>query len=208
MAATNSQKTPHLQSLNRIAYKGGANSTAVLGKTLPCSVTKVQGSVVTVKFEINAAPFTLPPATMPVFGPEYIRYPIQVGCKGMAIAANAYLGGMSGLGVGVATLAEPPNLSALVFLPFGNVDFSAVDGNALVLYGPDGVVIRDIDSNCVLTLRDDGIATLQGNLHVTGAIIAGFGTGDQVGLQTHGHPQGADSHGDSEEPTGSPIPGT
>lgn len=205
---SNAQKTPALQSLNRIAYKGAANSTSILGKTLPCSVTKVQGSIVTVKFEVNAAPFTLPPATMPVFGPEYIRYPIQIGCKGMAIAANAYLGGMSGLGAGVATLAEPPNLSALVFLPFGNVDFSAVDGNALVLYGPDGAVIRDIGGNCVLTISDSGTATLQGNLHVTGAIIAGFGTGDQVGVQTHTHTQGADSHGDAEVPTNAPTAGT
>jgi phage gp45-like len=29
--------------------------------------------------------------------------------------------------------------------------------------------------------------TVQGDLHVTGAVIAGYGGGDQVGLQTHQH---------------------
>lgn len=31
-------------------------------------------------------------------------------------------------------------------------------------------------------------ATIKGDLHVSGAVIAGFGGGDQVGLQTHTHP--------------------
>lgn len=50
--------------------------------------------------------------------------------------------------------------------------------------------------------------TVHGDLHVTGAIIAGFGGADQVGLQTHKHNQGADSHSDAEVPTDAPTPGT
>lgn len=42
----------------------------------------------------------------------------------------------------------------------------------------------------------------------TGNIIAGAGTGDQVGLQTHTHTQPNDSHGDTEQPTSAPTPGT
>lgn len=47
-----------------------------------------------------------------------------------------------------------------------------------------------------------------GDLHVTGAITAGYGGGDQIGLQSHTHTQGNDSHGDTEAPTSAPTPGT
>lgn len=206
--ATNAQKTPLQRSLNDITRRRSQNAIQLVGKQYPCSVTAVSGSIVTVKFELLQSPFTMPPAKMPVMGPEYIRYPIQVGCKGMAVSADAFLGAMSGLGTGTATLNVQPNLSALVFMPIGNVDFFAVDPNALVLYGPDGAVLMDAGQNTVLTIDNTGTATLKGNLHVTGAVIAGFGTGDQVGLQTHEHAQANDSHGDSEANTTPPIAGT
>ena len=50
--------------------------------------------------------------------------------------------------------------------------------------------------------------TVTGDIHATGAVIAGFGGGDQVGLQTHEHAQGDDSHGDTEQNTTAPIAGT
>lgn len=49
---------------------------------------------------------------------------------------------------------------------------------------------------------------VQGDLHVTGAIIAGYQTGDQVGLQTHTHTQGPDSATNAQVPTNAPTPGT
>ena len=52
------------------------------------------------------------------------------------------------------------------------------------------------------------IYTIHGDLHVTGAVIAGYGGGDQVGLQTHTHGQPQDSHGDTEEETNPPTAGT
>lgn len=206
--ASNAQKTPLQRALNDITFRRTQNGIQRTGKTFPCSVTAVHGSIVTVKFEVLQAPYTMPPATMPVMGSEYIRYPIQVGCKGMAVSADAFLGAMSGLGTGTATLSEQPNLSALVFMPVGNVDFFSVDANALVLYGPDGAVLMDQGMNTVLTISNNGTATLQGTLHVTGGVIAGYGGGDQVGLQTHEHPQGVDGHDDIEEDTGAPVPGS
>jgi len=50
--------------------------------------------------------------------------------------------------------------------------------------------------------------TIEGDLRVTGSIIAGFGGEDQVGVQSHDHPQPADGHGDSEANTGPPTPGS
>jgi Phage protein Gp138 N-terminal domain len=50
--------------------------------------------------------------------------------------------------------------------------------------------------------------TYQGNLSTGGNVIAGAGTGSSVGLKTHTHQQGADSHGDTEQATNSPTGGT
>lgn len=46
-----------------------------------------------------------------------------------------------------------------------------------------------------------------GDLHVSGAVIAGYGGSDAVGLQTHVHTQNPDAHGDAEVPTNPPTPG-
>src|ERR1700743_7474 len=120
----NAQKTPFQRSMNRFAEQKALSAIQITGKSLPASVVAVDGSIVTVKFEIQAntsnSPFTLPNVTCPLAGPECIRYPTQSGAKGMVVSADAYLGGMSGLGGGVASLGLQANLSALVFFPFGN----------------------------------------------------------------------------------------
>lgn len=58
------------------------------------------------------------------------------------------------------------------------------------------------------TIASRGTWNHDGDLNATGAVIAGFGSGDQVGLQTHTHKQGDDSHGDIEVPTDAPTGGT
>jgi len=121
------------------------------GKSLPCHVVSVSGAIVTVAFDI-ASDFTLPNVKIPLFGPEYVRYPIQDGDKGAVIAFDARLGGNSGLGSGVADLSQPANLTALVFLPFGNTEWEDVDPDAVTVYGPNGVVLRDSESNCTFVL--------------------------------------------------------
>ena len=101
----------------------------------------------TVKFEINDPVFsTIPNVTCPVLGSEYIRLPLQTspGTKGFVIAIDAYLGGMSGLGGGVADLTQQANLATLVFVPVGNTGFKPITNpNALTMYGGNGVTIQD-----------------------------------------------------------------
>lgn len=132
-----------------------------IGKELPCHVVgrNIAGSIVTVSFDISSA-FTLPNVTIPVFGYEYIRYPIQIGDKGTAIAFDARLGGNSGLGAGTSDLSQPGNLSALVFMPIGNINWSEVDPNALTMYGLNGVVLRDTGSNCIIALTQNTITII------------------------------------------------
>jgi phage gp45-like len=55
---------------------------------------------------------------------------------------------------------------------------------------------------------DCPLVEISGDLHVTGEIVRGFGTGDQVTLGQHTHVQPSDSDGDGEFPTFPPTPGT
>ncbi len=209
--ASNVQKIPLAASLHAHSIRTAQNRIQRVGKCYPCSVTNVEGSIITVKFEMETGKLTLPQVTMPLFGPEYIRYPIQKGDRGFAVAADAYMGEMSGLGDGRADFHEPANLSALTFLPCGNKNWQAPeDTDAVIIYGfkDSGVILRDKDKKVTFTLTNTGIVIdlhgngdvtiLNGSLHVQGAVIAGFGTSDQVGLQTH-------KHSPTESP---PVPGS
>jgi hypothetical protein len=112
------------------------------GRALPCSVVAVNGSIVTVKFEVNASPLTLPNITIPKAESPWIRMPTQVGDKGFTVPCDVFLGGISGLGSGTATLAPVGNLAALVFVPVSNANSGPVDQNAAQIQGPNGAIIQ------------------------------------------------------------------
>lgn len=130
------------KSANQLAINRAQQAIQNLGRALPCRVVKVSGSIVTVAFEVNAAPFTLPNITIPKSESNWIREPTQVGDFGRTVPADAYLGGVSGLGGGVATLTRPGNLSALVFEPISNKNSPPIDPNASQVQGPNGAIIR------------------------------------------------------------------
>ena len=60
-------------------------------------------------------------------------------------------------------------------------------GSAVKLTNDGHVTITDA-GGCALAFGNNGTATLTGALHVSGNVIAGYGGGDAVGLQTHTHP--------------------
>ena len=153
--ASNAQTTPFGLSQNRFARQKALDVIQQTGRSLPCTVTNVRASIVTVSFQISTV--TLLPVTIPIIGSEYVRLPIQIGCQGFTLASDAYLGGVSGLGGGVADLTQRANLTALVFAPIGNVNFSSVDPNAVTIYGPNGVVMRDTGSDSVVTVTPGSI---------------------------------------------------
>ena len=156
-------KTPLGQNLNALATKRAQDAIQLLGKALPASVVSVQknGTIVTVKFELGAIPFTLPRVKMPVLTSEYVRLPIAIGCRGLVVPADAYLGGVSGLGGGTADLTPQSNLGALVFAPLGNVDFPDVVAGVLTLYGPNGVTIRNASGSASITINAAGRIDIQ-----------------------------------------------
>ncbi|MGN5575744.1 hypothetical protein [Enterobacter sp. Lyrl_3] len=134
-----------------------ADALQVAGKVLPASVVKRAGNMITVSFLLRDIPWTLPQVTIPLFGPEYIRYPMQPGDKGIVIPAHTYLGGVSGLGGGIADLTPPANLSALSFLPISNTEWEAVDDQVLTMYGPEGVTLRDAQAKTTFLLTPESI---------------------------------------------------
>lgn len=177
--ADNAQKTPIARSLNLFAERKALDAIQVLGKALPCHVTAVQGQIVTVAFDVDA-PFTLPSVTMPIATSVYDWLPVQVGDKGYTAPADAYLGGISGLGGGVASLTQPANLSALVFTPVSNAAWAVPGGdpNMRVVQGPDGVRIQDTTGAVLATFsKTAGISMSFGGhtlvINATGVIIDG-----------------------------------
>lgn len=146
---------------NQVAIKQAAAAIERTGNALPCRVTAVNGSIVTVAFEVNAAPWTLPPVTLPKAEGPWIRSPTQVGDFGMTVPGDVYLGGVSGLGGGVANTTRRGNLTTLVWVPIGNVNFPVVNANAAYVSGPEGAVIQDQNGNTILTINNTGTLTIK-----------------------------------------------
>jgi hypothetical protein len=154
--STSAQKTPVARSLELFANRKVRSALATLGQSLPATVVSITGGIVTVKFALTS-PYTLPNVTVPIIGSEYVRLPIQAGCPGFVLSADAYLGGMSGLGGGTADLSPRGNLSMLVWTPIGNKAWQAViDANAIELYGPDGGIIRTADKTSIVRVSSAG----------------------------------------------------
>lgn len=200
-----SRKLPIYASLVETARKTSTRAVHMDGRSMPATVVSVSGSIVTVNFELESG-FTLPQIAVPVFGAEYIRQPIQKGCKGVVIASDYYLGAMSGLGPGRATLPKRGNLSNLVFFPIGNSGWSSVDSDTLTMYGVSGVKILDKLGGSSYVEVEEGAITLSngnstvkmngGNVEITGTLII---NGQQYTSHTH-------TNGNEGNPTGGVIP--
>lgn len=189
--ANNSQKLPLARALNQLAHKRALDVISRLGQALPCSVVAVQGSIVTVSCQVSG-PYTIPQLTVPKAESQWVRTPTQVGDNGVLMSSDSLLNAVSGQGGSAPNITSLiANLSGLVFIPVASKSFSAPDNpNAVLIYGPDGAIIRDMSLTTVLTLGGGNVA-IKGNLTVTGTITAGQGGADQINLQTHTHESGA-----------------
>lgn len=150
------QKTPLAQALSNFARNKAQSQIQLTGKALPAQVVAVDGAIITVQFLLKSV-YTLPQIDCPLFGPEYIRYPIQPGNLGVVFPADFYLGGVSGLGGGAAGLSDPGNLSALVFFPIGNKTWFSVDPDQVTIYGPNGVKLMDTGAETTFVLTPAGV---------------------------------------------------
>lgn len=169
--ASNARKYPFGLSLNQFASKKIADAIAQLGGQLPCTVVGVQGQIVNVSFDVNAAPFTLPRVSMPIATWVYDWIPVQFGDQGMTVTADVYMGGVSGLGGGAPNLSRPGNLTALVFVPVSNATWlppANQDPNVRVVQGPNGVQIQDLAGKCLVNVNPKtGVSVFTNNLPIS-----------------------------------------
>lgn len=159
------QKKPVSRTLSVFSQQKALDEIAKRGQALPGHVIAISGAIVTVNFDVVGV--TLPQVVMPLFGPEYIRYPIKVGDKGVAFPASVYMGGVSGLGGGIADTTLRGNLSTLVWFPCGNTSWSAVDPQAVTLYGPHGVVLQDSPTVTASVVAGQSNVTINANSTIT-----------------------------------------
>lgn len=148
------------KSANKVAINRAKQAILSLGRALPCRVVAVSGSIVTVAFEVNASPWTLPNITIPKAESPWIRMPTQVGDKGVTVPSDVYLGGISGLGGGTATMAPVGNLSALVFMPVSSKASPPVDQNAAQIQGPNGAIIQTTQGTTSKIVTDQNGTTV------------------------------------------------
>lgn len=163
---TAEQKTPFAVSISNFVQSQLEQNRQTFGWQLPCRVVAVDGAIVTVNFEIDTGgQYTFPPVTCPIAQSIYVRLPVQIGDLGMCISADARLGGITGLGVkgALSPLGLPFNLGALVYVPLGATDWSEVDPNAVNINAPNGVVLRDSNNNCTITLTPTGVNVVIGS---------------------------------------------
>lgn len=195
MSNLDNARKQHLAfTLNDFAGNKTLDGIELLGKALPCRVTATTGQIVTVAFELQV-PFAMPPATMPIATGVYDWLPVQVGDQGLAVAADVYLGGISGLGGGTANLSRRANLTALVYVPISNKSWKPPggDGNMRIIQGPDGVRLQDSGGHTVVTLDNDGNITLSGTVTITGNLTVKGSTTTVQNLDIQGTESGGGS---------------
>ena len=169
MGADNNLVTPIQNSIPTAIDKGAQDRQQLNVQNLPCTVTAVMGELVQVKVEAQGN-YTIPKVLVPQAFSQWIREPTQVGDKGFLTSANYYIGGMSGIGGGVANYQKRGNMTPMVFQPISQKAFPANTNrnlNALLLNGPQGVVLQDTGGSCTLTLTSSGVVISVGGNTIT-----------------------------------------
>lgn len=181
---SNAQKLSFLRTLSEMTTSSGNQQAELKGRELPCHVVAVNGQIVTVQFDMLPEGITFPQITIPVATFPYIRFPIQPGDQGVTIAADVSLRGVSGLGTGMATLSYSMSLTPLFFVPLANKDWSEEDPRKIVLYGPDGAILKTEDGSSSVTVAPEEIRQkskvvyleaedifMKGKIHLNGPIV-------------------------------------
>ncbi|MGP0902107.1 phage baseplate protein [Serratia sp. CY76391] len=178
---SDSQKFPFARAMANMANTIAEDNEAIRGGALPCHVVAVKGQIVTVQFDILPDGIQYPQITIPIATFAYIRYPIQIGDKGVTVPADVSLRGVSGLGTGIASRSFSPSLTPLFFVPIANSTWSDEEPDKLVLYGPDGAILKTLDGSASVTASPKKISIkaediyLVGRIHLNGQIVQDAG---------------------------------
>jgi uncharacterized protein involved in type VI secretion and phage assembly len=132
---------------------------------------------------------------------------LPIACAAAENGWGVVAGPIPGMQAFVAAHEGDPDslvIVGFVFAPQGGIVPPAVPAGEVWLVNQAGDFVK-LTANGIFS---QGQWTHTGDFQATGAIHAGWNTGDQVGLQSHTHTQGNDSHGDGEVPTNAPTAGT
>lgn len=195
------------KNINALAIRRASELIGNLGYALPCSVTAVSGQMVTVKWEMDTSPWTLPTVTIPCAGQSPWNYrPTQIGDTGIAVPASVLLGQIVGTTNTAATFKPPGNLSALVFVPVGTKAFTPPDANAYLIQGKNGFIGQTTSgTTCSVVANGNGITLTFGSNTLTldsnGFTVTAGGktltinssaiTADGIVIETHTHTAGS-----------------
>jgi len=141
------------------------------GWSLPCQVQSISddGLFVTVSIAVNNLSDLFSNITIPIMESQYVRLPIQIGDVGIARKADISLYPISGQKDGSPDFGQDGNYEALLaFEPIatkGNKNGIAAfpvspDINSTWVYGPDGVILQD------LNVDEDGNQLVNGRIIV------------------------------------------
>ncbi|MHB1659592.1 MAG: hypothetical protein ACYCRF_09835, partial [Acidithiobacillus sp.] len=197
--ASNSSKLWLQDSLNRLAIARAQGEIQRQGMALPCHVVAVSGAIVTVQFDV--AGVSLPQVTIPKAESPYFRQPTQIGDKGSTVSCDVYLGGISGLGGGVADMTRRGNLSALWFQPISNSGSPPANQTQAIVQGPGGALIQTVDGTSTVDVTETGTTITLGSttfvLTSTSITMTAGGKTvvvDSSGLTIDGIPFGTHAH--------------
>ncbi len=165
---SDAQKYPFLKALSGNMRNVALDNDMLRGRALPCHVVSVQGQIVTIQFDMLPGEIAYPQITIPIATFAYIRYPVQVGDKGVTVPADVSLRGQSGLGTGIANMSLVPSMTALYFLPLANCGWSEEDPDKLVLYGPDGAILKTEDGSSSITIEPGKITAKSNEINLEG----------------------------------------
>lgn len=181
---SDSQKFPFAKALNNLIHTQNDDRVDISGRSLPCHVVSIKGQIVTVQFDMLPDGTQYPQITIPIATFPYIRFPVQKGDKGVTVAAEASLRGISGLGTGIASRSFTPSLTPLFFVPLSNAGWTEVDPDKIVLYGPTGALLKTADGASSVTVEPGEIngkadaihleakdIYLKGVIHLNGQIV-------------------------------------
>lgn len=156
------------KNINSVAIERARDAIQKTGMALPCKVTAVSGQFVTVSFEVNASPWSLPTITIPKAEGKWHFSPTQVGDYGVTISADVLLAAISGVSTEVADFSQRANLgSTLYWMPIGNKSYTPVDQNAGMSEGPNGWTMQTADGNAVVTVGPSATEIKFGSINVT-----------------------------------------
>ncbi|MXV44313.1 hypothetical protein GS501_04540 [Saccharibacter sp. 17.LH.SD] len=166
------RKIPQSPSLSRSSKAVTRRVADRTPRTFPASIVSIEGRIVTVQIEANSD-IPLPLLTIPLMESEYVRTPLQPGCKGVIIGTHASTAFLAGLDSRRPDINDRKNtLTGCVFIPISEKDWAQLDGKRLNLYGIDGVEITDrLKGSTRVELTKDKATISQGEM--TKAVLSG-----------------------------------